>query len=413
MRIPETIAYGQALYHVLTRGSNAASARLSVTRAQIVAISGRIRTCREPLPRVWILQSPHSGDNTQLRALAEALGLARGGEAARPTAGTRGCSACSACRRWPAWILPARARSAPPWPDLVICSGRGAEAVCLLAQAAEPEAPHRLRGHALVRASTRFDLVITTPQYRLPRAPNVLHNTLPLHDVTPERLAAEARRWEARLAAPAAALHGRSGGRQQRALSVHAGGRRAARAARRRASPRPMAARCSSPPAPAPARRRRMRSQPAIGVPHFLYRWQGPAADNPFHAFLGLSDADRGDGRFGLHAGGGLRHGQARSSSSTSRRAAYAMRAEEGGDAERLPPIGWKGRTLRGHAVPPADQPPAAALLARSAHRAPPARRQRPGAPGWATMRLPAHRRRGGGRARPRAVARIRGLFGL
>jgi uncharacterized protein len=46
----------------------------------------------------------------------------------------------------------------------------------------------------------KFDLVITTPQYGLPKAPNILHNALPLHGVTPERLASEAARWEARLA---------------------------------------------------------------------------------------------------------------------------------------------------------------------------------------------------------------------
>jgi mitochondrial fission protein ELM1 len=47
----------------------------------------------------------------------------------------------------------------------------------------------------------QFDLVITTPQSRLPEQDNVLHNTLTLHRVTAARLQAEARRWEPRLAA--------------------------------------------------------------------------------------------------------------------------------------------------------------------------------------------------------------------
>ena len=45
-----------------------------------------------------------------------------------------------------------------------------------------------------------FDLVVTTPQYELPEAANVLHNLLPLHGVTAERLADAAERWEPRLA---------------------------------------------------------------------------------------------------------------------------------------------------------------------------------------------------------------------
>ena len=44
-----------------------------------------------------------------------------------------------------------------------------------------------------------FDLVVTTPQYGLAEAANVLHNLLPLHPVSAERLAAAAR-WAPRLA---------------------------------------------------------------------------------------------------------------------------------------------------------------------------------------------------------------------
>ena len=44
-----------------------------------------------------------------------------------------------------------------------------------------------------------FDLVITTPQYRLPHRPNVLHNTAPLNRPAPDRLAAAASRWQVRL----------------------------------------------------------------------------------------------------------------------------------------------------------------------------------------------------------------------
>ena len=40
-----------------------------------------------------------------------------------------------------------------------------------------------------------FDLVITTPQYRVPRRANVVNNTLTLHSVTPQRLEGSGLHW--------------------------------------------------------------------------------------------------------------------------------------------------------------------------------------------------------------------------
>jgi hypothetical protein len=45
-----------------------------------------------------------------------------------------------------------------------------------------------------------FDLVVTTPQYRLPERPNVLLNTTPLQRVSEQRLEAARAAWEPRLA---------------------------------------------------------------------------------------------------------------------------------------------------------------------------------------------------------------------
>src|SRR5262249_54746602 len=44
-----------------------------------------------------------------------------------------------------------------------------------------------------------FDLVVTTPQYRLPSRANVLHNALPLHGIDSAKLAAAAAMWQPRL----------------------------------------------------------------------------------------------------------------------------------------------------------------------------------------------------------------------
>src|SRR5262250_2513041 len=114
------------------------------------------------MPRTWLLASPHQGDNTQLLALgATLLGLDR----------------------------QRSSRIAPPWPDLVIGAGRPTEAVALwLRRHANPNVRLVYLGTPWAPLD-RFDLVITTPQYRLPQRANVLHNSLPLHGLTPERLA--------------------------------------------------------------------------------------------------------------------------------------------------------------------------------------------------------------------------------
>ena len=44
----------------------------------------------------------------------------------------------------------------------------------------------------------QFDLVITTPQYRLPERDNVLHNAMTLHRASADRLEAEAGNWKSR-----------------------------------------------------------------------------------------------------------------------------------------------------------------------------------------------------------------------
>ncbi len=88
----------------------------------------------------------------------------------------------------------------PPWPDLIISAGRRNEPACRWVQA---RADRRVR---LVHCGRPwagleyFDLVVTTPQYRLPKRPNVLHNTTPLQRVSDRRLEAARAIWEPRLA---------------------------------------------------------------------------------------------------------------------------------------------------------------------------------------------------------------------
>jgi uncharacterized protein len=82
-----------------------------------------------------------------------------------------------------------------------------------------------------------------------------------------------------------------------------------------------------------------------LGAPHYLYRWQGASDDNPFHAFLGLSErivvtADSVSMLAEAVAAGkpvslfDIEEGR------------YSMRAEADGPDGTPPAIGWKGRSL-------------------------------------------------------------------
>ena len=128
-------------------------------------------------PRIWVLLGHRRGDNNQLLALAEALGV---------PFETRTLSyrriARLIMRLWPrsiAHLAPASRKTiGPPWPNLVIGIGRRSVSIGLWikdqnrgkttnVRLGNPRAPNHL-----------FDLVLTTPQYPVGDADNVI--TLPL-----------------------------------------------------------------------------------------------------------------------------------------------------------------------------------------------------------------------------------------
>lgn len=291
----------------------------------------------EGVPKVWILQSPHSGDNTQLRALSAALGWPA--EVKRITYRKReGLLRFLSLPTLAGIDLRASSPLQAPWPDLVICSGRGAEAVSFwLKKHANPRLRIVFVGTPWA-ALNRFDLVITTPQYRLPQATNVLHNLLPVHDVTADRLKAEAQRWEGRLSHlprpfTAVLVGGHSGPYLFTPGAAARLGREASELARGGSLLVTTSARTGATAVDALAG--------ALTVPFELFRWNGQASDNPFHAFLGLAD------RIIVTADSISMLSEA---SSTGKpvylfdieEGAYSMRAEEGQSGHR---IGWRGRT--------------------------------------------------------------------
>lgn len=128
-------------------------------------------------PLIWVLLGHRRGDNNQLLALAEGLGL---------PFETRGL----AYRKlWPLLLklfptLPllltgdTRRKLQPPWPDLVIGIGRRSVAVSRWIRNASGGRTKIVRLGSPRAEPRLFDLVITTPQYPVKSESNVL--TLPV-----------------------------------------------------------------------------------------------------------------------------------------------------------------------------------------------------------------------------------------
>lgn len=136
-----------------------------------------------PHGRVWCLLGRKAGDNTQVLALAEALGwpfesktiLARSWELLPHL--VLGATLMGINRQTSSAL-------APPWPDLVISAGRRNEPVARwirqqsggltrLVHIGRPWAPPEC-----------YDLIVSTPQYFLTPGPKVLINPLPMHQFT-------------------------------------------------------------------------------------------------------------------------------------------------------------------------------------------------------------------------------------
>ena len=239
-------------------------------------------------PRVWLLASPRAGERTQLLALADALGCPYEikrvvhGRLGRFAGLIGGAHVVGVDRRQSDPL-------APPWPDLVLLAHRSNEPV---AQWIRRQSGGRTRLVLLGRPWApieAFDLVVTTPQYALPEAANVLHNLLPLHGVTPQRLEAEADRWEPRLAHlprpfVTVLVGGSSGPYVFDEAAAARLGREASRLARRLGGSVLVSTSARTKPAAVDA------LFAAIDVPACRHRWVAADEHNPYFGFLGLAD---------------------------------------------------------------------------------------------------------------------------
>ncbi len=240
--------------------------------------------------RVWVLAGDKPGDNAQSMTLAEAVGWPievkrlRYLPRRKPLSGT-----LSTIDRFPL----DRASSSPlepPWPDLVIgCGRRSVNVAWEIRRQAGPTT--RLVQLGRPRADLDgFDLVITSPQYRLPERPNVLHLALPLHAPDHEAWARGAAEWEGRFAALPrpwiAVLVG--GSAKPFVLDVASAARIAAQLnALARAEGGSLLV-STSRRTPAEAARTLI---DGLQVPTYVHQWTAGGGPNPYAAYLGLADA--------------------------------------------------------------------------------------------------------------------------
>jgi mitochondrial fission protein ELM1 len=245
-------------------------------------------------PRTWLMLGGKAGDNTQITALAEGLGWPF--ETRRMAYRRTEILTNLLAGPTVAGLVPERSDPLqPPWPELVISAGRRNEPLIrwIQLQAARDPALPRVRLVHVGRPWALhecFDLIVTTPQYRLPEKPNILHNELPLQRVNAGRLQREAAAWQGRLAhlpGPHIALlmGGHAGpynfDRENGALL----GCHASRMAAERGGSLLVTTSARTPEAAIDAFASQLR------VPHSLHRFVRfqPPEENPFFAFLGMA----------------------------------------------------------------------------------------------------------------------------
>lgn len=150
---------------------------------------------------VWVLLGQRTGDNNQLLRLATELGLPfrtlelRYNRLHLLPPRMLGTSLSSLDR-------PSRAAIAPPWPELVLGIGHRSVPVALAIRALSGGKSKLVRLGNPRLDPARFDLVITTPQYRVPEARNVLRLPVGISTAATVKPTREEREWLARLPRP-------------------------------------------------------------------------------------------------------------------------------------------------------------------------------------------------------------------
>jgi mitochondrial fission protein ELM1 len=151
-------------------------------------------------PRTWLVLGEKAGDNAQVLAVASALGWHC--ETRRIVMQERWRLGKPRVAASLAHVDLDRSDAlAPPWPDLLITTGRRLSSVALWVQEQSRHATRLVLLGRPRRLAERFDLIVASAQYRVVDQPNVLRLGLPLMRPDLEAVAAAARAWAPRLAA--------------------------------------------------------------------------------------------------------------------------------------------------------------------------------------------------------------------
>jgi len=240
------------------------------------------------MPVIWLIDAYRAGERGQVCALVDALGwhsetkvLSYHSQVFWPhllgQASLRGITAESA------------ALLRPPWPDLVISCGVRNEPVCRWIRSQSGGRSRYVHVGRPWAALDGFDLVITTPQYRVPPRANVLNNLLTLHAVTPQQLASARTEWAdafAGLPRPRVGIFA-GGDSGPFTLGPKAATRlawQACRLARERGGSVLVSTSSRTDEAAVGA------LQAAIDVPNYFYRWQPNDSANPYLGMLAWAD---------------------------------------------------------------------------------------------------------------------------
>jgi mitochondrial fission protein ELM1 len=245
------------------------------------------RAFRAP-PRVWLVIGDKLGDNAQVEIIADALGW--------PVERRRLRFLEQYVHGKPPFKpslyhidLQRSDPLEPPWPDLILTVGRRPSMAAMWIR-------ERSAGRAKVvivgrpkRMMDQFALAIATPQYRLPERSNVLQLELPLMRVDETRIAAESAAWRERFAALRRPLTALLVGGETKPFVFDAKVAGDLVEAARRDNARDGGALYVT-----TSRRTPVAVVDALeaGLPEGsrMFRWTAGAAENPYHALLGLAD---------------------------------------------------------------------------------------------------------------------------
>jgi mitochondrial fission protein ELM1 len=242
---------------------------------------------RKPL-LVWLLTGDKGGDNAQMRSLAKAAGLQpveiplAFNELHRRSNLRLGASTRSLTDA-------ARANLQPPWPDVVLSSGRRGVPI---ARWIKSQSGGRTKLIHVGRPWGRlawFDLVFAMPQYGLPERANVFQARMPFNRPDPQALAAAGEKWRERFAAyPRPWIGVLVGGRSAPFVFDVAEATELGRTVSQRASAQGGSVLAVTSPRTGEAATAALKD--AMTAPGFVHAWRAGDSDNPYLAILALAD---------------------------------------------------------------------------------------------------------------------------